>query len=179
VLGVKYTAYEPWNTCCVNRYASLHWIWRTVRLLLNTVGILCCVLTCWYLALETLSLVSVQRICPLCLVHLNNVSTSQKTYHPVDDRALCFRFPGWLVIFLVLHIIRSGCLSQSHSNPVDVVLAVRTWFWKKECVEPHLHFPTFRLWVVLNYAHEWRYVRVTHLPTSCSISSGLRRRMLQ
>ena len=46
-------------------------------------------------------------------------------------------------------------------------------------MEPHLHFPTCRLWVVPNYAHEWGYVRVTYLAISCSVSSGLRRRMLR
>ena len=133
MVGVKYTAYDPWNTCCVNRDASLRCICRTVRLLFNTGGILCCVLTCWYLAVLTLWNTVLGDFIVENLTFMPCASAQRK--HLTEDipssgwQSTLLSIPRMGSNFFVLHIIRSGWLSHSNSNPVDVALAARAWFW--------------------------------------------------
>ena len=106
-------------------------------------------------------------------MHLHSVSTSQKTYHPVDDRALCFRFPGWAVIFLYsISYVLADCRTQIPTQWMLPSPPGHDSEQTYECVEPHLHFSTC-LWDVPNYAHEWRFVRVTYLPFSSVILISL------
>jgi hypothetical protein len=119
------------HVLCRHRYASLHNVQQSVRLLSVLVGILCCVFTCWYLAVlalcSTVLADSVKRIWIYALCVCTSYVTSQKTYLPVitwlgywlDGGVICFRYPGRSVDF-VLVVMRSVCLSHSHSNPVDV-----------------------------------------------------------
>ena len=152
---------------------------------LNTVGILGCVLTCWYVAVLTLRNTVFGGFSSENLTFMPCASAQRKHHltedcHPVDDRARCFRFPGWSVIFFLYFV--SYVLAVCHTDIPTQWMSPSPPGHDSEQRNAWIHTSTF-LHVVCGLClithTNGVNVRVTYLPTSCSVSSGLRRRTVR